>query len=328
MGIFLLIGIALIAFLTINLGNLAQSNKPTYNIKVRFQNASGLIKGCEVRLGGAKIGKVISDPVITNTGDAVEVVIAVDFGIKLQRGSQAQAATLNLLGDKYIEIVPPASPTGMFIDDQGNGIIYGDSGDDLETIKGNVATISHQTIILLDRVGEAMDDMQKAAKGYAALADKLNSGVLSDKNLKSLEVILDNTAETSSHLANSSSTIPETLENVREATKNIKETSESIRQLVVKVDKKIDEVTPVIDSVEPVMKGLRQTTDRLNRITGEVEKGRGLMGSLIYDKNLKTDVMDFIRHVRAQGLLRYKNPQAEDELLDLRDREKMQGRRN
>lgn len=325
-GLFLLVGIALIAFLAINLGNLTEGNKETYQIKILFRNASGIIKGSEVRLGGAKIGKVTSTPVLTSEGDNVELTLELDGGIRLQKGSIAQAATLNLLGDKYVEISPPASPTGEFI--KPGQFIYGDSGDDLETIKSNVATISQQTVVLLDRVGLAMDDMQKAAKGFAELADRLNDGVLSDNNLTYLEVTMSNVAETSTNLAKSSAAIPETLENIKDVTQNIKDTSDGIHKLVTKVDKKIDDMEPAFAAVSPTINTLKQTTEKLDRVITKVDKGNGILGALINDQSMKKDLQDFIKHLRSQGILRYKNPKAEEEMIDLRDRARMEGRRN
>lgn len=332
-GLFLLLGIVLIAFLAVNLGNLSRGSKETYSIQVNFRNAAGLIKGSEVRLGGAKIGNVSTTPVISANGAAVSVTLNLEKGVTLYKGCVVQVGTLNLLGDKYIEISQPATPSQNII--QPGAILEGDSGDDLDTIKTNVATISQQTVVLLDRVEDAMEDMQKAAKGFADLADRLNQGVLSDKNIQNLEKTMGNVALTSENLAKASDSVPETLENIREVTQNVRDTTGNLNTLVVKIDKKVDELEPAFDNIVPLMENLKQTSVKLDKavanadkVITKVEKGNGIMGALLNDASMKKDVQDFIKHLRAQGILRYKNPNAEEEAIDMRDRARMQGRRN
>ncbi len=324
-GLFLLLGLLLLTVVAIRLGKFTSRMQESYTINVVFRNAAGIIKGSEVRLGGAKIGKVASTPVLTPGGDAVELKLELEKGINLQQGSVIQAATLNLLGDKYIEITPPTVSTNNFI--APGKTVYGDSGDDLETIKANVATISQQTIVLLRRVELAMGDMQAAAKGFADMSHKINEGVLSAENLKNMSAALDNIAKTSANLEMASRGVPATLDNIRETSLNIKTTSTDIHNLVVKVDKKVDELEPAFKAINPTLASLKNTSEKLDRTVSDIRKGEGIFGAMIYDKKLKLDIRDFVSHLRAQGLLRYKNPEAEKEILDLRDRAKMEGPR-
>ena len=61
-GIFLLLGIGLICTLIIIFGEMPDLFKPTYSLTVKFADASGLLKGSDVYLAGAVIGKVTTDP--------------------------------------------------------------------------------------------------------------------------------------------------------------------------------------------------------------------------------------------------------------------------
>ena len=57
-GIFLMLGIGLICTLIIIFGEVPDLFKPTYSLTVKFPDASGLLKGSDVYLAGAVIGKV------------------------------------------------------------------------------------------------------------------------------------------------------------------------------------------------------------------------------------------------------------------------------
>ena len=55
-GVFMLIGLAVIAFMAIKFGKLSQGLKKYYNITAEFPNASGLLKGADVYTPGRAWG--------------------------------------------------------------------------------------------------------------------------------------------------------------------------------------------------------------------------------------------------------------------------------
>ncbi len=61
-GIFLLGGIGVICTLILFFGEVKEYFQPTYSLTIEFPDASGLLKGSDVYLSGAIIGKVTSDP--------------------------------------------------------------------------------------------------------------------------------------------------------------------------------------------------------------------------------------------------------------------------
>ena len=63
-GLFLLAGIAIICTLILFFGEVGDLFKPTYTLTLTFPDASGLLKGSEVYLSGAEIGKVTTDPIV------------------------------------------------------------------------------------------------------------------------------------------------------------------------------------------------------------------------------------------------------------------------
>ncbi|RYG15554.1 hypothetical protein EON82_26095, partial [bacterium] len=61
-GLFVFIGLALLGALIIQFGRFGDKLDGKYKIMVVFDDASGLIKGSEIRMGGARIGKVADHP--------------------------------------------------------------------------------------------------------------------------------------------------------------------------------------------------------------------------------------------------------------------------
>ena len=57
-GIFVAVGLAILAALVVQFGRLGEGFKTYYDLTVHFADASGLLKGSDVLMGGAKIGRV------------------------------------------------------------------------------------------------------------------------------------------------------------------------------------------------------------------------------------------------------------------------------
>src|SRR5690349_17528312 len=61
-GIFVAVGLAILAALVVQFGRLGEGFKTYYGLTVHFSDASGLLKGSDVLLGGAKVGRVAGPP--------------------------------------------------------------------------------------------------------------------------------------------------------------------------------------------------------------------------------------------------------------------------
>ena len=70
-GIFVFVGLAMLAALVVQFGRLGEGFKTYYTITVRFSDAGGLLKGTDVLLAGARIGKVAGGPKLVREGDGV-----------------------------------------------------------------------------------------------------------------------------------------------------------------------------------------------------------------------------------------------------------------
>jgi ABC-type transporter Mla subunit MlaD len=88
----------------------------TYNLKARVPNANALVKGNEVRIGGARVGVVKSVvPVQTGNGQvAAELSLSLDKNVEpLPVNSTMIIRPKSPLGLKYLQIVPGNSKQGF-----------------------------------------------------------------------------------------------------------------------------------------------------------------------------------------------------------------------
>ena len=119
-GLFVLIGIACIGYLTIRLGKMEIIGDNYYTVSARFQSIAGLKAGSEVELAGVPVGQVEGFSLDQERWMAV-VQMKILKSIVLTEDVIASIKTAGLIGDKYIKLSPgvsdvPLKPGGMIIE--------------------------------------------------------------------------------------------------------------------------------------------------------------------------------------------------------------------
>jgi len=107
-GIFVLVGIICIGYLTIKLGKMEVIGDKHYMVHARFQSVSGLTTGAYVEMAGVKIGSVGSISLDPERKVAV-VDMKIDKHVILSEDVIAAVKTSGLIGDKYIRLTPGSS---------------------------------------------------------------------------------------------------------------------------------------------------------------------------------------------------------------------------
>lgn len=111
-GIFVLLGIAAVAYLTIKLGAGSLTGGNTYTVEARFANAGGLHSGGSVMLAGVIVGRVEDVRMDPQDFSAI-ATLRIAGDVKLPTDSMASIKTSGLIGDKYVSLSPGADETTM-----------------------------------------------------------------------------------------------------------------------------------------------------------------------------------------------------------------------
>jgi len=107
-GIFVLIGILCVGYMTIRLGKMELLGDEHYYLNARFLSVAGLKTGAQVVVAGVEVGQVESislDP----TDQYAIVRMKIKNGIILTDDVIASVKTSGLIGDKYIKLSPGGS---------------------------------------------------------------------------------------------------------------------------------------------------------------------------------------------------------------------------
>jgi phospholipid/cholesterol/gamma-HCH transport system substrate-binding protein len=100
-GVFVLVGLACLAYLSVKLGKLEVIGGNNHVVEAEFTSASGLKSGASVEIAGVEVGRVKG---ITLQGDRAMVALAIHDGVKLYSDSIASIKTRGIIGDKYVAL--------------------------------------------------------------------------------------------------------------------------------------------------------------------------------------------------------------------------------
>ncbi len=129
-GLFVLLGIACLAWLSVKLGKLEIVGGDHVPFHAEFASVSGLKKGASVEIAGVEVGKVDA---ISLDGYKADVVLGIRAGIRLQEDTIASIRTRGLIGDKFVNLSPGASE---HLISPGGTIRETESAVDLEELIG------------------------------------------------------------------------------------------------------------------------------------------------------------------------------------------------
>ena len=121
-GVFVMIGLACVAYLTLTLANTTLFSRNQYQLVAKFSAVNGLRVGSNVEISGVYVGKVASIDLDQQLYQAV-VTMQIQDEVAIPADSAAAVKTSGLIGDKYISITPGGSDEilshdGMIMDTQ------------------------------------------------------------------------------------------------------------------------------------------------------------------------------------------------------------------
>jgi len=136
-GLFVLVGLVLLAYMSIKITKYGIRMKRGYEISAIFDSVSGLVKDAPVEMAGVEVGRV--KDISLKDGQA-RVDIIMDPSVHLKKDSQALIRTKGVLGDKFVEILPGTLAEEI---DPGGIIINTTSPVELDQLLTDVGPILH-----------------------------------------------------------------------------------------------------------------------------------------------------------------------------------------
>jgi phospholipid/cholesterol/gamma-HCH transport system substrate-binding protein len=107
-GMFMLTGLACLAYMAVALGDFEPFGSDRYVLNARFTSSSGLKPGAIVEVGGVRVGRVGGIDLDYANYEAI-VRLELDPRVRLQDDAIASIRTEGIIGDKFVKITPGGS---------------------------------------------------------------------------------------------------------------------------------------------------------------------------------------------------------------------------
>ncbi|NGZ97905.1 MAG: outer membrane lipid asymmetry maintenance protein MlaD [Nitrospira sp. WS110] len=127
-GVFVLVGIISLGYLSIKLGKLEIIGGDLYEVEALFNSASGLKSGATIEIAGVEVGRVKG---ISLKDDRAVVRLAVQNGTALYTDTIASIKTRGIIGEKFLALSPGGGGDPL---KPGDTIRDTESGLDLEEL--------------------------------------------------------------------------------------------------------------------------------------------------------------------------------------------------
>ena len=215
-GIFVFVGLAMVGALLVQFGRLGEGVKTYYQLTVRFSDASGLLKGSDVLLAGARIGKVASGPRLVREGNGVAVPLKIYDYVKVPEGTKFTVGSSGLLGDRFVNVTMPPGPVKAYL--PPNAYVNGarETGIDDLTRSG----------------GALVNDLRGTVQKIDTTVDRLNQDTLSPANMENLKLSMEHLNQASGALAQSSKKLDGVVDQADSAMTSAKKAADDLQNAI------------------------------------------------------------------------------------------------
>ncbi len=252
------------------------------NFYVVYDRVDGLTSTRPVVVKGFNVGKV-KKVYFSEDYSKIIVEFSLDQEFPIYKQSVAKIVSLDIMGAKAIELLPPDSTT------LANGINYAMPGDTLKSdIEASLGSQVSATVAPLKLKAEellgSIDSAVNVVGGFLSEANKENFSktFLSVKNTFQT---LENTVNRLDKLVvDNSDNFTVTMANIKSITTNIKDNEEELSSIFTNLSSITDSLAQT--NLKQTFTELATTVRTLNSVVDKIDKGEGTLGLLVNDKEL------------------------------------------
>lgn len=249
---------------------------------VLYKDVSGMHESNYIYLNGMKVGYIKDIKALDNRAENFLVTISISSKVNMTKDSKIVLFNADMLGSKALRL------------ELGHGELL-HKGD---TITGEIE------IGMLDKLGTAITPM---AENLDSILSATKS-ILNQQNRDNIQRTLANLESTSRKLNDISQQfdglidsekkkIKNIIANTESITTNLKDNNERLSNIISRIDQITDTVAQA--NIGSTLSETSRTIERLNKVLGIIENGKGNLGLLINDEGLYRNLNESARKLEA-----------------------------
>lgn len=274
-GLFVFIGLILLATLMIQFSKGGSAFLGSYNLKLEASNVGGLMPHAKVLLAGVQVGQV-KEIHLTNEDRSVIIDLQIYKDYPIFKDARFVIEQSGFLGDQYVAVIPTENQGGTLTNDEE---VHCEEPFDLQEVARGAAGF-------IKRMDET------AAKLDASVTD-LRAQVLNAQTLSTFGVALTNmrafTEQAVDAVHNINTLVATNGDQVSVAVSNLVYFSTELTQLAQSAQAILN--TNSVNITEAT-KNIDDTTASLKQMSTDLQAGKGLAGAILQNEQLSTNVQD------------------------------------
>ncbi len=272
-GLFVFVGLALLAVLLIQFSKGTSIFRGTYELRLQADNVGGLKPRASVLLSGVQVGAV-SDIQLAPDGKSVTILLKIYNDCKIYGDARFVIEQSGFLGDQFVAIVPTAN--------QGPQLT-------------NNASVNCEPPFNLQEVARSasgfIQRIDETAKKLDASVTDLRRVVLNEQTLTNFTVAVNNmrsvTEQAMGTLDNVKDLIATNGEKINLAVSNVVFFSQDLIRLADSAQGVITTNSPEITAA---ISNIEASTEVLKKLADDLQSGKGLAGTALQNEELATNV--------------------------------------
>jgi phospholipid/cholesterol/gamma-HCH transport system substrate-binding protein len=272
-GLFVLIGLVLLAALLIQFSKGTSLFRGTYDLHLHAINVGGLKPRADVLLAGVPVGSV-SDIKLADDGKSVTILLKIYKGVKIYHDAHFVIEQSGFLGDQFVSVIPT--------ENKGSPLVNDDEVECQEPF--DLQEVMRSATGFIERIDDT-------AKKLDASVSDLQRVVLNQQTLTNFSVSLDNmrtfTEQAMDAVNNINALIVTNGSQVGYAISNVVLFSQQLTYLA-------DDAGGVLatnsETISAAMKNIESATETLTNMMGDLQSGKGLAGAVLQNQQLSDNV--------------------------------------
>ena len=279
-GLFVLVGLVLLALLALQFSKGTTFFRPTYTIKLRAANVGGLKLRAQVLMAGVQIGNV-SDIRLSPGGTNVTIFLRLFSQFEIHRDARFLIEQAGFLGDQYVAILPTHNAGELF---QDGDIAETEPPFNMQEVARSAAGFIQRVDQTAEKLNDAISDVRRLVLNEQTLTNLstavVNMRVVSERALSTVDTLDALVSSNSPALAHSGS--------------NLVVFSEQMNQFAGSLS---GVLATNRDEINAAVKNIESSTAVLKTVLDDLQAGKGLAGSLLKNEQLASTVLQIANNL-------------------------------
>jgi ABC-type transporter Mla subunit MlaD len=272
-GLFVFLGLALLALLVIQFSKGSSAFRSTYTLKLHAVNVGGLKERASVLLAGYQVGAVKKIE-LSPDRKSVTIFLQIYTDYQIYHDARFVIEQAGFLGDQYVAVIPTDNQDPKFAD--GADVPCQEPFDLQEAARGAAGFIKR-----MDETAKKLEDSVTDLRSSVLNAQTLSSFGVALTNMKTFtEQALGAVADINSLVATNGAQVGLAVSNLVYFSGELTQLGGSAREILATNGATLGEAARNIDDV----------TVTLKQLAADLQAGKGLAGAVLQNQELATNV--------------------------------------